>query len=540
MAAQLRFHDVTPSPPRPLGERERFVAFAFAAADLLLEVGRDGGISFAAGATRARFGRTPAELVGTPVLDLIGPEDRGSFARAIALLPGNGRLAPTRFRLADGVASVASVSGLCLGPAGGPISLAIAAIPNMPESAPHDAEALLTAARSRLAAGGAGSAIGLIEFAEPRGSDTSDRARAALLEGQPDGAVLAQLGPGRLGLLAAPGQAPLDLQEVARRLEPVLQSKVAGAVLTLDGEALTGAQAARALRHALAVFGRSGTSTLPSDGEGTVGLSAILDDVMGRAAGLRRAIAMRRFHLEFQPIVALDTRHVHHFEALLRPGRNVLGQGGGAQELVLLAETAGLTAELDIAVLDEALKATPALAPGQRIAVNLSGLSVEDVEFRQQVLAMLDAAPDAAARLMVELTESAEIENEAAARETLTAIRDRGLPVCLDDFGAGAAAFRYLKAFAVDYVKVDGSYVAAARTRERERSFVSAMVDLSIAVGAKVVAERIETEEDAALMARLGVHCGQGWLFGRPGPIPRYEREAHAVARRRGGQEQWG
>jgi len=64
-------------------------------------------------------------------------------------------------------------------------------------------------------------------------------------------------------------------------------------------------------------------------------------------------------------------------------------------------------------------------------------------------------------------------------------------------------------------------------------------VDLSLAVGAKVVAERIETEQDAETMRQLGVHCGQGWLFGRPGPLP--ELPARPVAaRRRGAREQWG
>jgi EAL domain-containing protein (putative c-di-GMP-specific phosphodiesterase class I) len=120
---------------------------------------------------------------------------------------------------------------------------------------------------------------------------------------------------------------------------------------------------------------------------------------------------------------------------------------------------------------------------------------------------------------MVELTESAEIEDEAAAAATLQALRARDVPVCIDDFGAGAAAFRYLKAFPADYVKVDGAYVRAAATSERDRSFVAAMVDLSLAVGARVVAEQIESEEAAQTMQCLGVHYGQGWHFGKPGPL---------------------
>ena len=94
------------------------------------------------------------------------------------------------------------------------------------------------------------------------------------------------------------------------------------------------------------------------------------------------------------------------------------------------------------------------------------------------------------------------------------------MPVCLDDFGAGGAAFRYLREFGVDYVKIDGLYVRAATRGARERGFVASMVELAGTVGARVVAEMIETEEQAALMRDLGVQFGQGWLFGRPGTLP--------------------
>jgi EAL domain-containing protein (putative c-di-GMP-specific phosphodiesterase class I) len=133
---------------------------------------------------------------------------------------------------------------------------------------------------------------------------------------------------------------------------------------------------------------------------------------------------------------------------------------------------------------------------------------------------MLAAAPDLACRLLVEITETAEIEDEAEARRTVDALRALGLPICIDDFGAGAAAFRYLRAFRVDFVKVDGVYVTNAVESERDRGFIAAMVDLARTVGAQVVAERIETEAQAALMRELGVTFGQGYLFGRPGALP--------------------
>ncbi|MBR0669359.1 EAL domain-containing protein, partial [Roseomonas hellenica] len=199
---------------------------------------------------------------------------------------------------------------------------------------------------------------------------------------------------------------------------------------------------------------------------------------------------------------------------------------------VRCAEAVGMSDALDLAVTERVLQALSTSAAS--IAVNLSGLSVQSPEFRDALLGMLDAAPAILPRLLVEITESVEIENEAEAARTLAALRERGVKLCLDDFGAGAAAFRYLRAFRVDWIKIDGTYVTNAARSARDRAFIQSMVSLSVSVGATVIAERIETEAEAALMRNLGVHCGQGWLVGRPAPLPRA-----AAAKREGVKETW-
>jgi EAL domain-containing protein (putative c-di-GMP-specific phosphodiesterase class I) len=123
-------------------------------------------------------------------------------------------------------------------------------------------------------------------------------------------------------------------------------------------------------------------------------------------------------------------------------------------------------------------------------------------------------------RLMAEITETAEIEDEAEAARTVQALRERGVTLCIDDFGAGAAAFRYLRAFRVDVVKIDGAYLRNAMRSEQDRGILASMVGLIRTVGARSVCEQIETEAEAGLMAGLGVDMGQGWLFGRPGALP--------------------
>ncbi len=535
-----------PIPSRPLGDRERFIGFAFAAADMLVELGGDGLIGFTAGAFRARLGRTPESLIGSHPTDILAAEDRAAFNTALALLPHRGRLGPAAFRLADAARTPFAVSGLHLPQPGGAarICLAFAPMPSPPEEGLADGAALIREAGDRLRAGGtpAPTAIGLLELPAHAGEAVAKRLDGEIARAVPGGTMAAQMAPGRYGLMTSPGGALPDLTALARRLEAVLEQEgQAGTVstnaLSLDATGLTPAQAARAMRHGLSAFARHGGDGLREAGFGD-GLSGVIAQVTDRAAALRRAVADRRFRLDFQPIVDLATREVHHREALLRLDPKHFGQNDGPQDFVSLAETIGLTEELDLAVASLAIAAALNAPPGERIAFNISGLSAHSPSFRKTLLATLDAQRGAASRVMVELTESAEIENEAEAVETLAELRSRGVPVCIDDFGAGAAAFRYLKVLPTDYVKVDGAYVVAALKSERDRSFVAAMVDLSLAVNAKVVAERIETEEAAQVMQSLGVHYGQGWHFGKAGPMPKVDPKV--VTRRGKAAEQWG
>ncbi len=529
---------------RPLGERERFVAFSFAAADLLVEANLDGRIIFAAGAFRARLGRPPEELVGGGAIDLLAPEHRAAGAVALAMMPARGRLEPMVVHLADPARTPMVLSGLHLALPGLPprLCLSLGPLPvraGEAEASPAGAGWLLRHAEERLRAGGE-SQLGLIEIPGVAGQ-RADVARALsdTLAGQ---AVASEVSPGRFGIMPHHGQALPDLAQAMRAVDGLLPGEGMGAAaqvssLSLSMDGLTPQQAARALRHCLSAFTAGGVEALGAEATDG-GLSSVVRDVGKRTTLLRRALAERRFKLEYQPILSLADRRLHHYEALLRPEKGLLGQNQGPGDFVNLAEMVGLTEELDLAVLDAAMRDTALLGAGERIAVNVSGLSMQDMGFRDKVLARLAEAPEARRRLMVELTETAEIEQEARAADTIAALRDQGLAVCLDDFGAGAAAFRYLKAFPVDFVKVDGAFVDAALQNERDRSMVSAMVDLSLAVGAKVIAEKIETEQHAHVMQQLGVGFGQGWLLGRPGAI---RPPAPAARGRRGpAQEQWG
>ena len=512
-------------------DRERFLAFALTAADMLLEVSPEGRIEFAAGAFQSRLGEPPEAWLGRPVEGLVVLPDRAAFDGAFSALLARDRLPPTSFRLSDAAGTPISVAGLRL-PAGR-LCLTISSLPKQPLR-PVFAMASAGAVRDaalRRADGAAAEVLSLIEVAGPDGRPPAGLGAVASLVDEALSAALrfdgvaGELAAGRYGVVSRGGCADLaglgmQIQDAVRGtgLEATVETRSLPLRAAADN-GLTPVQRTRALRYALDAFARGGQRAVEDAGFADGGLPGFVSRACSRAESLRRAIGGRRFALAFQPIVSIGDRAVEHYEALLRPDPEVASEFGTPGDFVAFAETMGLSEELDWAVV-EAASAAARRARGARVAANLSGLSLQSPGFRARLLDLLDREPALASRLMVEITETAEIEDEEEAVRTVEALRGRGVPLCIDDFGAGAAAFRYLRAFRVDLVKIDGGYLRNAMRSEGDRGILASMVGLIRTVGARSVSERIETEAEAGLMSSLGVDLGQGWLFGRPGALP--------------------
>lgn len=507
---------------------DRFLTFAFAAAELLVEADAAGRITFAEGAFPARFGRSGRSFLGEPVQSLVARDQRSGFGTALELLSATGRIRPTAIRLSDTARSPFSMAGMAAPGRADRFCLTFAPLPAELPGGPLPGGPGLARAVEELLRGAdaAHGALGLIELTGDGGAltpraDLAARIQAVLASHGGSGAVAADFGSGRFGVLPAEGGP--DVQALAGQVALLLAQhglpgQIATRSLPLDATGLSPLQTTRALRFALSAFSRGGDAALAKAGFAG-GLAGFVSSAADRATALRRTIAERRFRLAFQPIVLLADRKPHHYEALLRPIPTPGSPYDKPSEFIALAETVGLSETLDWAVVETACEAAQA-ASGARIACNLSGLSLQSPAFRDQICAKLAAYPVLARRLLVEITETAEIEDETEATRTVDALRALGMPVCIDDFGAGAAAFRYLRIFRVDFVKVDGIYVTNAVESARDRGFIAAMVDLATTVGAQVVAERIENETQAKLMQELGVAFGQGYLFGRPGALP--------------------
>ncbi len=457
---------------------------------------------------------------------------------ALSITTMRGRLPPVILRLADREATPMVVSGMALPTALGRFCLTLGRLPSLPppDSALETPAHFARAAEARLRGNEPGS-VGLLELegwsaTKPNMPAETQRAlhaeiTAALARLAGPGAVAGEISEGRYGVLSPE---PADLQALAGGLESVLRAhtgtsgtKVQSTGIELQRAGLTGAQAARALRFALARFADGGAKATAAAGFGD-GLADFIASAELRAPRHPRrdrgGPLPPRLPAGGQPGLAgtaslrgaaaadLHTRQ-HHPEHAgfrhLRRGRRPVGGAG------LGRHAAG--------------GQRAAEQPGVSVAVNVSGLSMQSHSFRERMMRMLAGSDAPTGRILVELTETADIEDVPSAAESVAGLRDALVPVCIDDFGAGSAAFRYLREFRVDYVKLDGAYVRGALHSAREHGFLLSMVELANFVGAKVIAEMIETEPQAQLMRDMGVQFGQGWLFGRPGTLPGSPRD---------------
>ena len=524
-----------PHPVSSAASADRFLPFAFAAADLLVETGPDSKIVWAAGAFASRFGRAAETFLGVPIEELVAPPDRTILAHALAQAALRGRLAPIVLRLNDTRTTHCAIGALAQPGQAGRLCLTFSSLPAeavVPSSvAPPPARAALLLQGEASLRAGQSKTLNLLDVAGwpaamGRGSEADRKAlRADIMEalvelGGP-GVLVGEVGQGRFGVLS--GQ-EVDVQALVSSLQGLLQAaggggvRVDGQALPLSLEGLTPGQATRGLRFAVSRFAEGGLAAVSAAGFAR-GLAGFINDAGGKAAAVRGRIAARKFNLVYQPVVGLGDRKAHHFEALLRPLTAADGPTQSAQDFVTFVGAMGLSEELDFAVTEAALVALRE-TEWAHVAVNISGLSMQSPRFQERLLALIGEQ----SRLTVELTETADITDTPAVAAMLDALRGRGVPVCIDDFGTGSAAFRYLRDFRVDFVKIDGAYVQAAMAGPRERGIVVSMCDLARAVDAAVIAEMVETEQQASLMAEIGVEFGQGYLFGRPGPLPGHRR----------------
>jgi diguanylate cyclase (GGDEF)-like protein/PAS domain S-box-containing protein len=358
------------------------------------------------------------------------------------------------------------------------------------------------------------------------------------------------------------------LQQVARRLRATVEDAQQVARVGSDSFAVlfhsirdaeevarrVAASGVRALEAPLSVAGqqlrlsaRAGVAVFPYDGEDAVSLFRNAEAALKRAREtgekylfytpalnarvaeqldlenrLREAVEKRQFVLHFQPKVDLASRSVQGLEALIRWDDPRTGLVPPGRFITALEET-GLIHDVGRWALAEAVatyrrwRARGIAAP--RIAVNVSALQLRDKSFVGEVRAALDGEAAEHCLLDLEITESLLMTDVEESMRKLREVRALGVGVSLDDFGTGHSSLGYLSRLPLDALKIDRVFVHSMVDKAEDMGIVSAILALARGLGLKVIAEGVETEEQADLLALLQCDEMQGYLISKPLPL---------------------
>lgn len=304
--------------------------------------------------------------------------------------------------------------------------------------------------------------------------------------------------------------------------------------------------------HELTISLSIGIATYPNDGENFDTLYQRADAAMYRAkhAGrncyslftaelearsartlhvanaLRRALERDQFTLHYQPQFDTHQHDIIGAEALIRWHHPDLGQVSPA-EFIPIAENTGLIIAIGDWVMRTALKDMRRwLDEGlalRTVSVNLSPLQFQHRQLPEQVARNLEQAGLPAHHLMLELTESAAVDDPAAAIAMLDKLHTQGIRIALDDFGTGYSSLSYLKRFQIHKLKIDQSFVRDLENDANDRAIILAIIHIAQALGMDTLAEGVETEAQLEFLRAQGCDYAQGYFFSRPLPVTQFE-----------------
>ncbi|MBW4034529.1 MULTISPECIES: EAL domain-containing protein [Acidiphilium] len=523
-------------------ERNRYVALAFCWGEVLFELDRHFAISYVSNTCQAVLGCGSEALIGQDFRNVVAPSDRPMIEPWLQRLPQAGRAMIETVRLScPGAPPLwVSLAANCLDSEIGTIHIAVQR---------RDTAQIMARTAGLDPATGLADCRNFVDRVAERmqRGHAAGRAPELTLVAMPDlHGLQERLGSGRDGMLQAVGealkassiggdmaarisddkfsllhQAGAPIDELMRQLEAITRAAdPAGIGLAIDASTLavdTGVVAetdlALALMHTLRRFGEaSGPDFRAMAGN----LRSVFQNSVRTVGSIQRAISDQTFRVAFQPIVHVKTGHIHHFEALCR----FEGQGEDSPfKTIQVAEELGLIAAFDLVMVRKVidwLLTRPLNNARERIAVNVSGYSIEQPAYTVALLDLLAENDWLRGRLMFEITESARIANLETADRFIQALRQRGFHVSLDDFGAGAASFQYLSVLDVDVVKLDGSAVRNAQKAQKGRAFLSALTELCRRMGIETIAEMVDTADTLQFVRDCGCNYVQGYLFGKP------------------------
>ncbi|WBA08565.1 EAL domain-containing protein [Salinivibrio kushneri] len=239
---------------------------------------------------------------------------------------------------------------------------------------------------------------------------------------------------------------------------------------------------------------------------------------------LHHAVQHHQFEVYYQPFIRLLDGRFCGAEALVRWRHPTRGMVSPA-EFIPVAEQSGLINQIGMQVLEQAAYDTVAqiqkgLWPANyQLHVNLSARQLLSADFIDKLQSVLDRTQLPAENLTLEITESQLMSHEHLATSGLTKIRALGIRIAIDDFGTGYSSLAYLHQMAFDSLKIDRSFVHSMTENSTNQRIIEAVVAMTRGMNVHLVAEGIETQEEAERLRDIGCHFAQGFLFAKPLPL---------------------
>ncbi len=532
-------------------QRDLFMAFAFAASDLFLEVGEDNRIAFSLGAAKSLTGIDAQTLKGLDWLDIFSRRDRPSIIMMRKRARLAERVGPYLVTLDEklGNGQRAIATGIKMpGTSSFYMTLAFssALMADLAERQKAtddlklmDKDSFIGSAHEVLnLARSAGSEIDMTLLDIPGAENIRERVGpeiwgkftasiTELLTTQAiDGSAAAMIADGRYSVIhdkkIDSDTLRTQIESIAREQDPEGTGfEIISKTVSADIASLSDREATKALVYTINEFERKGTGlnieTL------NAGFNAYVAANAQKIQQFKSMVETLSFDFHFQPVVDLDTLQPVHYEMLSR-----FRHEGSTQEWIIFGEDIGMAADFDIAVCERAINYL--LYKGgtmrTRFAVNLSGQSIQNEQFFKTLFAKLTMHKNLSSRLLFEITESTTITNLDLVNKFIGQMQDTGFEVCLDDFGAGSASFQYLQKLHVDYVKIDGQYTQKLLSSRRDALLIKNLTQMCHDLDIKVIAERVENEAQLNRLREYKIGFAQGFYFGRPTPHPEYKQPA--------------
>jgi EAL domain-containing protein (putative c-di-GMP-specific phosphodiesterase class I) len=522
-------------------QRDRFIAFAFAGADLLLEMDDSDVVTYSAGAGEALYGISDSELLGKPLADFILVRDRKKFNESVLRLRNTGRLDHTPLTLvgSSGAVSRMRVAGIKLPQFPKGYHLVLSRVPPVAESEVDNAATtadpkvrFVEMVQLRLnEANRIGEDYTLTMF-DLSGSNFGSCEPATLqsflstVHHTLEQCSVRQSSAGSLhdrafGLVhdksVSAGTVQQKLNDVVKQFDGKVKGtnlKMQSATLEMDDKSLSEEDIGKALTFIINGFvkdsARFAISSLAD------GAKAAVEDTLVRVRNFRKMVKGESLVFLYQPMVNISSGGVLAYEAF---GRIAHGKGFfNPSQIIPFATDVGVIGEFDLIAVKKALatmKAAQDISSLASIAVNVSGTSLGNPAFYHALLKILEQNKPCLARLVLEITDAARIYNLDEARRLLARIKRMGVRLSLDDFGSGGSSFDILKILPVDYVKIDSSYIFEAREK-RGRSVLRALTSLTHDLGMTTIAECVEDSQMMAIVQDVGIEYAQGYLFSPP------------------------